>query len=37
MDMVTIGAIAAVVGSIIVLGVLAVRVGNLIKNTHSED
>ncbi len=37
MDMVAIGAIAAVVGSIIVLAVLAIRVGNLIKNTHSED
>ncbi len=37
MDAVTIGAIITVVGSIIVLAVIAVRVANLIKNTNSED
>lgn len=37
MDSVVIGTIIAVVGSVIVLGVLAVRISNLIKNTKSDD
>ena len=35
MDAVVIGTIITVVGSIIVVAVLAVRIGNLIKNTDS--
>ena len=36
-DAVFIGSILAVVGSIIVIAVLAIRVGKLIKTTHSKD
>ncbi len=37
MDAVVIGAIITVVGSILVVAVLAVRIGKLIKTTKSED
>jgi len=37
MDVVAIGSILAVVGSVIVVAVLAIRISSLIKNTHSED
>lgn len=37
MDAVVIGAIITVVGSIIVLGVLVVRISKLIKTTKSND
>ncbi len=37
MDAVAISSILVVVGSIIVLIVLGIRIGRLIKNSHSED
>ncbi len=37
MDAVAIGAILSVIGSIVVIAVIAIRVGRLMKNTHSDD
>ncbi len=37
MDAVAISSILVVIGSIIVLIVLGIRIGRLIKNSHSED
>ncbi len=37
MDAVVIGTIFTVVGAVVVLAVLAIRIGRLIKTTHSED
>ncbi len=37
MDAVVVGSILAVVGTIVVLIVIGIRVGKLMKNTHSED
>ena len=37
MDAVVIGSILAIVGSLIVVVVLAIRIGKLIMTTHSED
>jgi hypothetical protein len=37
MDAVVIGAIITVVGSVIVIGVLAIRILKLMNSTHSKD
>lgn len=37
MDAVVIGSILTVVGAVLVVVVLAIRIGKLINNTHSKD